>query len=148
MTTTNADLINRLNFPEVLTLTRSAGGHDEQMKQLFKNVIVLAHWNERDYQGTVATMVELNDTKEVIIYSDYYGSCPGCDAWEDSTDEQAKNMCIQLASNAIIIKNIKEAIEFLLRKRRLAEEFHVSDDVRTNLLEEYNKGRGKYGYEN
>jgi len=78
--TTNEDLVQRVNWETIKPLGRYAGGHDQQMENLLKNSTVLAHWNEGDYQGQVATCVQLNDTKEVIIYNDWYGSCSGCDS--------------------------------------------------------------------
>lgn len=111
--TTNAELIERIDLEKILPMPRYAGGHDEQMKALLKNSTVLAHWNEGDYQGKVATVVQLNDTKEIVIYEDYYGSCSSCDAWEDANDEDVKHMCKQLASSAQIFKDLEEAKNFL-----------------------------------
>jgi len=94
--TTNAELIERIDWENILKMSRYAGGHDEQMKGLLKDVEVITHWNEGDYQGEVATVVKLKDTKEIVAYTDYYGSCSGCDAWEDADDSSVKTMCIQL----------------------------------------------------
>jgi hypothetical protein len=137
--TTNTGLIKRIDFDKILPMSRYAGGHDEQMKGLLKNVKVLSHWNEGDYSGSVATMVQLRDTKEVVIYSDYYGSCSGCDSWEDAGDTSVREMCKQLASTARIFKNKKEALSFLKTPREEGKDFGLSDDVRNGLLQEYQK---------
>lgn len=106
-------LVDRINWDAIIPLPRYAGGHDEQMKNLLKDVTIIAHWNEGDYQGMVATCVQLNDTKEVVIYNDYYGSCSGCDAWEDATDDEVREMCRQLATGAYIFKSLEDCLEFL-----------------------------------
>lgn len=106
-------LVERINWEVIMPLERYSGGHDEQMRSLLKDVTVLGHWNEGDYQGQVATCVELNDTHEIVIYNDYYGSCSGCDSWEDASDEDVIQMCKQLAAGAYIFKNLEDCMEFL-----------------------------------
>jgi hypothetical protein len=107
------DMINRIDWDNILSMSRGAGGHDEQMKGLFKNVTVLGHYNEGDYQGQVSTCVQFNDTKEVVIYNDYYGSCSGCDAWEDATDNDVRDLCKQLACSAYIFADLDDCKLFL-----------------------------------
>lgn len=135
--TTNIDLINRIDFEKVLSFKRCAGGHDDQMNNLIMNSTLLSDYNEGDYQGKVATMIQLNDIGEVVIYSDYYGSCSGCDAWKDADDDEVKTMCIQLASTAKIFKDINEALIFLGQQRIEGQDFGLSDKVRKGLLENY-----------
>ncbi len=130
-------LIKRIDWDKILPMSRYAGGHDEQMKGLLKNVKIIAHWNEGGYDGSVATCIQLKDTKEIVIYSDYYGSCSGCDAWEDASDEDVKRMCIQLASGSYIFKNIKDCIGFLKKRHDSEESFY--DDVRIGLLSKINE---------
>jgi len=108
------------------------------MQGLLKNVTVIAHWNEGDYQGEVATCVKLNDTGEFVIYNDYYGSCSGCDAWEDADDDDVKRMCIQLASGAYIFKTFEECILFLSNPDSLTS-YNWVGQAAENLLMEINK---------
>jgi len=117
-----------------MKMERYSGGHDEQMKGLLKDVTVMGHYNEGDYQGIVATCVMLNDTKEFVIYNDYYGSCSGCDAWEGATDEDVRKMCIDLANGAYIFKNIKDCIEFLTHGDRDNAPFNNWEDCREDLF--------------
>ena len=109
----SALLIDRIDWDAVMSMPRYAGGHDDQMKGLFKNVTVLGHYNEGDYQGQVATCVRFNDTQDIVIYTDYYGSCSGCDAWEGADDEDVKKLCTDLATGAYIFANLEDCIEFL-----------------------------------
>ena len=104
-----------INWDGIMEMDRWAGGHDEQMKGLFKNAEVFGHWNEGDYQGMVATCVKLPNGK-YAIYNDYYGSCSGCDAWEDASDENVKSMCIDLANGAYIFESIEDVKAFLSDK--------------------------------
>lgn len=104
-----------INWEEIMKMDRWAGGHDEQMKGLFKNAEVVGHWNEGDYHGMVATCVKLPNSK-YAIYNDYYGSCSGCDAWEDASDENVKSMCIDLANGAYIFETLEDVKTFLSDK--------------------------------
>ena len=101
-----------IDWENIMKMKRYAGGHDEQMRGLFKGATVVAHWNEGDYQGQVATCVKLKDGRQVI-YNDFYGSCSGCDSWEEATDEEVKNMCINLSNGALIFQSLDDVIEFL-----------------------------------
>lgn len=130
--TTNAELIERIDFEKIMPMPRYAGGHDDQMQGLLKDTTVVAHWNEGDYQGQVATCLKLNDTGEHIVISDYYGSCSGCDAWEDARDEDVKRMCIQMAGDAKIFKTLEEVKLFLSHDPK------GYDDWKGHLLEEIN----------
>jgi len=141
--TPNGNLIRRIDLQKILSMPRYAGGHDDQMKGLFKNITILAHWNEGDYQGQVATAVQLNDTREVVIYSDYYGSCSGCDAWEDASDKTVIRMCIQLAAGAKIFKTIADALDFLYSERILGTDFGLNAEVRKGLLDNWGIDRVK-----
>jgi hypothetical protein len=101
-----------IDWDAVMPLPRYAGGHDEQMKLLFKNSTVLAHWNEGDYQGVVSTVCRLQDGRITAI-NDYYGSCSGCDCWEDATDDDVRRLCIDLANGAKIFQSVEQCVEWL-----------------------------------
>jgi len=109
---THDELYKMINSDNLLKMNRFAGGHDKQMKGLIKDAEVIAHFNEGDYQGMVATILKVdNDT--FIVYSDYYGSCSGCDAWEDATDENIMEMCKNLVYTCKIFPSLNEVITFL-----------------------------------
>lgn len=101
-----------IDWDNIMKMPRYAGGHDSQMKGLFKGATVVAHWNEGGYQGQVATCVKLKDGR-YVIYNDFYGSCSGCDSWEEATDEEVRNMCINLSNGALIFQLLDDVIEFL-----------------------------------
>jgi hypothetical protein len=110
------ELQKYIDWDNLMSMPRYAGGHDCQMQGLFKNVEVIAHWNEGDYQGDVATCVKLTDGKykdHYVIYNDYYGSCSGCDSWEDACDDAVRNMCINLSNGAYVFNSLDDIIEFL-----------------------------------
>lgn len=101
------DLQDLIDFEKCMAFARYAGGHDDQMQNLFKGATVLAHWNEGDYQGTVATAVQLADGR-FCWYQDSYGSCSGCDAWEGCDDEDARKLLIGLAIDAEVFNTLEE----------------------------------------
>ena len=127
------ELVERIDWENIMPMERYAGGHDEQMRGLLKDVTVIAHYNDGDYQGQVATCVMLNDTKEVVIYNDYYGSCSGCDAWEDASDEEVRKLCEDLAKGAYIFKDLNDCMDTLPELKE-EESFGWSwDDLGDNL---------------
>ena len=106
------DLVKQIDMDALLNMDRYAGGHDAQMKGLIKGAKVITHWNSGDYQGQVATCIRI-PSGEFVIYNDYYGSCSGCDAWEDATDEQVKKMCNDLVYSSYIFDRFSEVLDFL-----------------------------------
>lgn len=129
-------LQNQINWGVIMKLERYAGGHDEQMKQLFTNSKVIAHWNEGEYQGQVATCVKLLDGR-YAIYNDYYGSCSGCDLWENASDHEVRNMCITLAKGAYVFEDFENLIKFL---ENVDEESNYNwSGTGQNLLKEIKK---------
>lgn len=111
---THDELRKMMDEEELLKMGRYAGGHDEQMQGLIKGAKVIAHWNEGDYQGAVATCIQI-PSGEYVIYNDYYGSCSGCDAWEDATDEAILSMCNNLVYDSLIFGSLQEVKEFLAK---------------------------------
>ena len=101
-----------IDWEAIMPMPRYAGGHDDQMCGLFRGSTLIAHYNEGDYQGVVATCVKLEDGR-FVIYNDYYGSCSGCDAWEDASDEDVRAMCINLANSAKIFDTLDEVKDYL-----------------------------------
>ncbi len=106
------ELQAQINWEAIMPMSRYAGGHDEQMKALFKGSKVLGHWNEGDYQGQVATCVQLADGR-VAVYNDYYGSCSGCDSWEDATDADVRKLCIDLSNSAYVFATLEDAMAWM-----------------------------------
>jgi hypothetical protein len=90
------------------------------LNNLFLNSQVLAAVDEGDYQGTVGyayLVFGWTDFAKIVVLTDSYGSCSGCDIWQslegDGHGEEIRNMCIQLANNAHNFDSIEEAIDFL-----------------------------------
>lgn len=107
-------LQNNIDWDAIMPMDRYAGGHDDQMKGLLKGAEVLAHWNEGGWDGQVATAVKLADGR-YACYSDYYGSCSGCDYWEDASDEDVRALCIGLANSARVFYSLADMIAWLGR---------------------------------
>ncbi len=87
-----ADAEKHIAWDHVLSLPRYAGGHDEIMRGVFgKDSKVVAFWNEGDWQGVVAVAHKLPDGA-VCVMTDYYGSCSGCDSYEDANDDEIRRL--------------------------------------------------------
>jgi hypothetical protein len=134
------ELQSLINWEELMKMERYAGGHDSQMQGLFKDAEVIAHWNEGDYQGMVATCVKLNDGR-YVIYNDYYGSCSGCDAWEGADDASVRSMCINLSNGAYVFQSLEDVKEFLSNQEK-DNNWSSWSNVKGNLLSAIQKATG------
>jgi hypothetical protein len=130
------ELQKMIDWDSIMKMSRYAGGHDEQMHGLFKDAKVIGHWNEGDYQGMVATCVQLSDGR-FVIYNDYYGSCSGCDSWEDASDEAVKSMCINLSNSAYVFESLDDVKEYLAIPEEKGE-WSSWSNVKGNLLNAIN----------
>lgn len=111
-----------IDWDALMPLDHCAGGHDNHMRKLLRGAEVLAHWNEGDWQGTVATAVKLADGR-FAYYSDSYGSCSGCDSWEDASDELVRILCEELAESAKIFDSMESMLVSLdAEKEEFADE--------------------------
>ena len=105
-----------LDWDRILKQRGSAGGHSEIMDVLFINGIVLANVSDNDYQGNIGyayLVYGYTDTAKIVVISDSYGSCSGCDGWEDATGEDLRQLCTNLANDAHMFDSIEEAISWL-----------------------------------
>jgi len=106
-----------LNWEIILQQPRYAGGHQEIMESLFAgSSAILASYSDGGYQGQVGYIYLVyfgTDYSKIVIITDYYGSCGGCDSWEDADDDDVREMCTALANDARTFDEIDEAIEFL-----------------------------------
>lgn len=136
------ELQKLIDWDSIMNMGRYAGGHDSQMKGLFKGAEVVGHYNEGDYQGMVATCVKLPDGR-YAVYNDYYGSCSGCDSWEGAGDEEVRNMCIQLSNSAYVFASLEDVKEFLSANDRT--EWSSWGDTRDPLLSAINSNPSLVG---
>lgn len=85
----------------------------------------------------VATCVKFQKGKfknKYVIYNDYYGSCSGCDSWEDATDENVRKLCIDLSNSAFIFKTLKDVKAFLQNPTDDGKEWSSWSSPAENLL--------------
>jgi hypothetical protein len=117
-----SELQNLINWNAVLEAPRYAGGHQEVMSAIFEgNSKILDHYTENDYQGQLAIAYEFSDGSVVII-TDYFGSCGGCDAWEDACDGDVRTMVTSLVNSARLFDGIEEARNFC-KSEKTAEDY-------------------------
>jgi len=116
-----------INWVAVLAAPRSAGGHTDAMEAIFEgNAKVCASWVEKDYTGSEAFAYLFPDGT-VVIMTDYFGSCAGCDAWEDATDDDVKLMVESLVNSSRVFDNAEEAYHFCLTETKTAEQYPVKE---------------------
>lgn len=101
-----------LNFDKIMTAGRSAGGHTEIMDCLFIGAEVIASWVEEDYQGNLAYAYRLSDGR-IVLVTDSFGSCSGCDAYEDCSDQELRHLVTCLANDAHVFDTVADAMRFI-----------------------------------
>ena len=127
-------LQEQIDWDNIMPMNRSAGGHDNQMKGLFRNSTLVGHYNEGNCQGQVATCVQL-ENGEYAIYNDYYGSCNGCDVVFDCVDDDdVRRLCINLSNSAFIFKSLTDVIEFLNSDKE-SYKYDWDEDLSKGLLD-------------
>lgn len=115
-----------INWDVVMKQLRTAGGHQEIMENLFQDSTIIAAYTENNYDGELGYIYQLEDGRFVLT-NDYFGSCSGCDVYEDCTDEELKNLCVQLANNSKIFDSINVLIAFL---RNVKQDHAINYDLR------------------
>lgn len=120
---TKQNIKDQVDWQKVMSAPGYAGGHEEVMKSLFgDNAKVIAEYIEDDYQGTEAFAYEFPDGT-VAILTDYFGSCSGCDSWEDSSDEDARKMIESLVHSTRIFPAKQQAAEWSATVEDRAEDY-------------------------
>lgn len=110
----HCNLTSLIDWPMVMSQPRYAGGHEEVMRNIFGRAAdVIGWWSDNDYQGTVAIAYELASDGRVVLMTDYYGSCSGCDMWEDSSDASAREMIINLVNGAKVFPSRETAKDWI-----------------------------------
>lgn len=114
-----------INWDAVLAAPRYAGGHNDVMRAIFEGQAeILDHHTDNDYQGELAIAYQFPDGGAIII-TDYFGSCSGCDSWEDADDADARAMVTSLVTSARVFPDADAAREFC-RSKMDAEDYGFS----------------------
>lgn len=132
-----AMLKDLINWPTAMDAPRYAGGHEEVLDNLFFDAAVIAKFIENSYQGSEGFVYQLKDGRFVLL-TDYFGSCSGCDSWEDASDESAERMLITLANNAKTFESLSGLMNFLINEVHKAENYELRS-VGPELLSELRK---------
>lgn len=131
-----------LDWDRILKAKRYSGGHTDVMEVLFLNGIVLASVTTGDYQGTVGyayLVYGYTHTAKIVLVSDSYGSCSGCDAWEDASDVDLRQLCTNLANDAHMFDSIEEAITWLRTITNKDASYYEWDGLGIQLADELTK---------
>lgn len=133
------ELKDLINWGKLLKQTRSAGGHQEVMDNMFDGAKVLASYIEDDYQGKEGYVYKLQDGR-IVLMNDYFGSCSGCDSWEDSSDKDARTLIIDLCNNAKIVDTIQEAIEYLEETQMESGTYYDWNSISGEMIKQLQQG--------
>lgn len=112
-----ADFINWEVMLDEHKTPRYAGSHIEQMKNFLVDSEMIASECDNSYQGhdSMVYLFTTSDPKfepKLIIVTDYFGSCNGCDAWEGVNDNDLREMLVAIANNARVFNSFEEIIKF------------------------------------
>jgi hypothetical protein len=108
-----SELLDLVNWRSVLAAPRYAYGHEQVMAAIFDGAAkVVTQWIDGDYSGELAFAYEFPDGS-VAIATDYYGSCSGCDAWCEASDEDAKQMVKSLVGSMRLFGSVSEARDYI-----------------------------------
>jgi hypothetical protein len=118
-------LLGLIDWPTAMAAPRCSGGHQEVLGAIFgDNAKVIAEWTENGYSGEVIFAYQFKDG-HVAIISDSFGSCSGCDSWENTGDDEAKRMIISLVDSCRLFINVFAAYVYCEKEANsAAEEYH------------------------
>jgi len=127
---------------------RSSGSKIDQLSRMFLHSHMIASDSSGDYQGEDTVVIlftpPIPDTDpKIIIISSYYGSCSGCDSWEDANDKNMKEILESLANNARLFDNFEDTIKYLESVTQ-AEQYDLYP-IKDKLLEQIRKAEGELG---
>lgn len=130
---------------------RYAGSHVEHLSNLFLHSQMIASETSGDYQGYDVVVILFTPPiphvdPKIIIVSDYYGSCSGCDAWEDASDESLKKLLISISNNARLFDTFDETIKYLQSITR--EEQYELFPFKDNLIKQVTEAERNLGGDN
>jgi len=114
-------MANYINWEVMLDqdqTSRCTGSHVGQLSNMFLDAQVIASECDDDYQGADCVVFLFAPPNpdidpKIVIVNDYFGSCSGCDMWEDSDDESLRELLVAIANNARLFDSFDEAIKFL-----------------------------------
>lgn len=131
------NLEDMIDWPGALAQPRYAGGHEEVMRSIFGPAsAVIAWWSDNDYQGTIAIAHQINEDGRVVVMTDYYGSCSGCDSWEDSSEEDARRMIHDLVQHAKVFPTRAEAAAWCADVNAIAKPHEYPFTSAINLVKQ------------
>lgn len=106
-------LIDHVSMEKLLKLPRNSGGHTEILNNLFIDGEVIASVVQNDYQGEEVYIYHLQDGHFVVV-TDSFGSCSGCDSWEDCSDFDVPRLIQAILNNAITLPDMTNLLRFLI----------------------------------
>ena len=122
-----------IDWKEVLAQPRDAGGHEHIMESIFRDGEVIAEYVENDYEGEEAFAYRLADGR-IVLLTDSFGSCCGCDSYEDADDDEIRQLITDLVNNAHVFGSITEAVAWTRNELPSDQAAYYHDQPLSHLL--------------
>lgn len=112
-----ADFINWEVMLDEGQTPRHAGSHIGQLKNLFVDAIMIASNSSGDYQGHDSIVylfapANPNVDPKIVLITSYFGSCGGCDVWENCSNDELRALFTAIANNARTFDSFEEINNF------------------------------------
>jgi len=112
-----ADFIDWEVMLDESQVSRYAGSHIDELSKLFRDSRMIASNSSGSYQGDdcvvyLFTPIDPQFEPKIVIITSYFGSCSGCDAWEDIKDDDLRELLIAIVNNARLFDSFKEVHKF------------------------------------
>ena len=112
-----ADFINWEVMLDADQTGRYAGSHVDALSKMFVDAQMIASESDDDYDGHDSLVLLFapanpNIEPKIVLITSYFGSCSGCDMWEDADDEDLRELLTAIANNARLFDSFEEIDAF------------------------------------
>jgi len=112
-----ADFINWEIMLDEDKTPRYSGSHIDQMKNFLVDSDIIASEYDDNYQGHDSMVFLFTPANpkldpKLIIVTSYFGSCSGCDAWENAKDDDLRQSLVAIANNARVFDSFEDILRF------------------------------------
>lgn len=113
-----ADFIDWKTMLDESITPRTAGSHVDHLSKMFVNSHMIAHHSDGNWSGWDAVVILFAPPNpalkpKIVLITDHFGSCSGCDVWDEVSDRTLKELLISIANNARTFDSFEEIDNFL-----------------------------------
>jgi len=133
------DLLLYFNRDALLKVQGEAGGNSEAARILFTNA-QYKQWSTGNYEGEVCHLYKFSDGNlkgKYAVIVDSYGSCSGCDPYEDMTGEELVGTMRKLVVEDVkICEILQEVLEVVTKEVSSHESQKLKDQISADFNSE------------